>query len=158
MNENYILTELSEDYAKEICSWIYEGEYSIYNFSDWDTVVKNGWDLSLEKTRRLEFVTILLNKGLVAYGRISLNEDKVYIGIGIKPSLCGKGYGKKIMKLLVEECEKRFPDKTVALEVRSFNDRAINCYKKVGFEIKQKYTRKTFDKSEAEFYYMEYIR
>lgn len=27
------------DYAKEICSWKYEGEYSIYNFSDYDVVI-----------------------------------------------------------------------------------------------------------------------
>lgn len=154
--KDYILTELSENYAKEICIWRYEGAYSIYNFSDWDIVVKNGWDLSLDKIRRLEFVAILLDKEFVAYGRMSFNEDKAYIGIGIKPSLCGKGHGKNIMKLLIEECERRFPDKTVALEVRSFNKRAINCYEKVGFEIKRKYIRETFDKSEAEFYYMEY--
>ena len=29
--ENYVLGSLSEDFAKEICSWKYEGEYSIYN-------------------------------------------------------------------------------------------------------------------------------
>ncbi len=32
--KDYVLTKLSEDNAKEICSWRYEGEYSIYNFSD----------------------------------------------------------------------------------------------------------------------------
>lgn len=156
--ENYILTELSEDYAKEICSWRYEGEYSIYNFSDWYTIVKNGWDLSIERKRKLEFIAILLNDELVSYGRISLKADKAYIGIGLKPSFCGKGYGKNIMKLLIEECKRRFPNNTLALEVRSFNKRAINCYKDVGFEIKDKYIKKTFNSSEDEFYYMEYIR
>jgi len=69
--KNYVLKFLSEDYAKEICSWKYEGEYSIYNFSDWDIVVKNKWDLSIEDKRKLEFIAILLNDQLVAYGRIS---------------------------------------------------------------------------------------
>jgi ribosomal-protein-alanine N-acetyltransferase len=156
--ENFILTELSEVYAKEICSWKYEEEYSIYNFSDWDTVVKNGWDLSIESKRNLEFIAILLNDELVSYGRISLMTDKAYIGIGLKPSICGKGYGKYIMKLLIEECKKRFPNNTMALEVRSFNKRAINCYKNVGFDIKEKYIKKTFDNLEDEFHYMEYIR
>ncbi|MBS4535728.1 GNAT family N-acetyltransferase [Clostridium sp. D2Q-14] len=149
--------ELSEDYAKKICSWRYEGEYSTYNFSDWDIVVKNGWDLSLEEKRKSEFIAVLLNNELVSYGRISLNEDKAYIGIGVKPSLCGKGHGKNIMKLLIEECKRRFPNSTIALEVRSFNKRAINCYKNIGFRIKEKYMKDTFNNLECEFYYMEYI-
>ncbi len=155
--DNYILMELSESQAKEICSWRYEGEYSIYNFSDWDTVVKNGWGLSIEGKRKSEFIAILLNNELVSYGRISVKADKTYIGIGLKPSLCGKGYGKNIMKLLIKECNRRFPDNTIALEVRSFNKRAINCYKEVGFEIKDRYMKTTFNNLEDEFYYMEYI-
>ena len=156
--KNYYLTELSEDHAKEICNWSYEGEYSIYNFSDWDTVVKSGWDLSIEKKRKLEFIAILLNNVLVSYGRIFLVGKKVFIGIGVKPSYCGKGHGKNIMKLLIEECKRRFPNNTITLEVRSFNKRAINCYKDTGFEIKEKYMKKTFNNSEGEFYYMEYMR
>lgn len=156
--ESYIITVLSEDHAKEVCSWRYEGEYSIYNFSHWNTVVKNGWDLSIEKKRKLEFIAILLNNELVSYGRIFLKENKAFIGIGVKPSSCGKGHGKNIMKLLIEECKRRFPNNTIALEVRSFNKRAINCYKNTGFEIKEKYMKKTFDNSEDDFYYMEYMR
>lgn len=41
LTKDYVITKLSEDYAKEICSWRYEGKYSIYNFSGWDTVVEN---------------------------------------------------------------------------------------------------------------------
>jgi len=155
--EKYILTELSEDNAKEICSWRYEGEYSVYNFSDWDTVMKNKWDLAIEEKRKLEFLAIYLNNELISYGRIFLKEGKVFIGIGVKPSLCGKGHGKNIMNLLIEECKRRFPNNAIGLEVRSFNKRAINCYKKVGFVIKEKYIKKTFDNSKDEFYYMEYI-
>lgn len=154
--DNYILMELSEDYAIEICSWRYEGDYSIYNFSNWETVVENGWDLSIEKKRKLEFISILLNDELISYGRISLKADKAYIGIGLKPSFCGKGYGRNIMKLLIKECKRKFPNNTIALEVRSFNQRAINCYKNVGFEIKDKYMKRTFNNLEDEFYYMEY--
>ncbi|MBW4829632.1 MAG: GNAT family N-acetyltransferase [Clostridiaceae bacterium] len=154
--EDYVLKSLSEDYAKEICSWKYEGEYSIYNFSDWDVVVKNKWGLLIKEKRELEFIAILLNSELVAYGRISEKEDKAVIGIGLKPSFCGKGYGKDIVKLLVQECIRRFPKYPITLEVRSFNKRAINCYKSIGFEIKDKYMENTFDGAVDEFYYMEY--
>ena len=63
------------------------------------------------------------------------------IGIGLKPSFCGQGHGAKIMTLLIEECKRRFSENIIALEVRSFNKRAINCYNNVGFEIKEKYKK-----------------
>lgn len=81
---------------------------------------------------------------------------KVVVYIGLKPTFCGKGYGKDIMKLLIKESKKRYPQYPVTLEVRSFNKRAIKCYLDVGFEIKDKYIKDTFD-GKDEFYYMEYF-
>ncbi|NYE56797.1 N-acetyltransferase [Carboxydothermus ferrireducens] len=54
----------------------------------------------------------------------------------------------------MNNCKKRFPNQTVALEVRSFNQRAINCYKKVGFSIKREYL-KNISNEDVKFYYME---
>ena len=82
-------------------------------------------------------------------------QDKAFIGIGLKPSLCGKGIGGNVMKLLIGECNKRFPNYLVALEVRSFNKRAIRCYENIGFEINKKYTKVTLT-GNAEFYLMDY--
>lgn len=152
---NYILMTLNEDYAKEICSWNYDGEYSVYNFSDWNVVVENGWDLAIKEKRECNFIAILLDNQLIAYGRLTKNQDKAFIGIGIKPTLCGKGLGKDVMKLLIKECNRRFPDCLVGLEVRSFNKRAIRCYESIGFKIKNTYVKNTFT-GDAEFYYMEY--
>jgi len=47
------------------------------------------------------------------------------------------------------------PGQIIALEVRSFNTRAICCYQKAGFEVKDKY-RKDTSIGEDEFVYMEY--
>lgn len=105
--------------------------------------------------RESDFVAILIDNQLIAYGRLTKIQDKAFIGIGLKPSLCGKGLGKNIMKLLIKECNKKFPDCLVALEVRSFNKRAIICYEGIGFKIKNKYIKNTFT-GDAEFYYMEY--
>ncbi len=153
--EKYTLTKLTEDYARKICSWRYDGDYSVYNFSDWDVVVRNGWGLSIKDIREKEFLAVLLNRELIAYIRITKREGKAFVGIGLKPSWCGKGHGKEVMNLLIEECKKRFPNTPIALEVRSFNKRAINCYKAVGFEIRDKYVKKIMN-GEDEFYYMEY--
>lgn len=152
---NYVLMTLSEDYAKEICTWKYDEDYSIYNLSDWNVVVGNEWDLAVREKRESDFVAILLNNQLIAYGRLTTIQDKAFIGIGLKPSLCGKGIGGNVMKLLIGECNKRFPNYLVALEVRSFNKRAIRCYENIGFEINKKYTKVTLT-GNAEFYLMDY--
>lgn len=152
---NYVLMTLSEDYAKEICTWKYDEDYSIYNLSDWNVVVGNEWDLAVREKRESDFVAILLNNQLIAYGRLTTIQDKAFIGIGLKPSLCGKGIGGNVMKLLIGECNKRFPNYLVALEVRSFNKRAIRCYENIGFEINKKYTNVTLT-GNAEFYLMDY--
>jgi len=151
----FVLTTLTEAYAKEICGWKYEGEYSVYNFSDWDEVVENGWDLAIKERREADFVAILSDNQLIAYGRITKDQNKAFIGIGLKPSLCGKGLGKEVMQLLISECQKRFPDSLIVLEVRSFNKRAVKCYESVGFKIRDKYIKKT-SAGDGEFYYMEY--
>ncbi len=153
--EKIKLEILSEENAKEICSWRYEGDYAVYNFSDWEVVKENKWDLAIEMKRTKEFLSIYLDNKLIAYGRIFINENKTFLGIGIKPSLCGNGYGKKVMTKLVEEAKIRYPDNLIVLEVRSFNKRAVKCYETVGFKIKNKYKKSTYNGSD-DFYYMEY--
>ena len=152
---DYVLAILNEDYAKEICTWKYDENYSVYNLSDWDLVVENGWDLAIKEKRESDFVAILSDNELIAYGRLTVIQDKAFIGIGLKPSLCGQGIGGNVMKLLIEECRNRFPDCLIALEVRIFNRRAVRCYENIGFEIKRKYSKDTLT-GNAEFYLMEY--
>lgn len=87
--KNYKLKTLSENNAKEICRWKYDGEYAVYNFSDWDIVVENGWDLAVKQKREEDFLAVLHDNQLIAYGRVTKSEDKAFIGLGLAPSLCG---------------------------------------------------------------------
>jgi ribosomal-protein-alanine N-acetyltransferase len=56
---------LCEDYAKEVCGWKYDEEYFIYNLSDWNVVVENGWDLAIKERRESDFIAILLENQLI---------------------------------------------------------------------------------------------
>ncbi|MFZ5966844.1 MAG: GNAT family N-acetyltransferase [Bacillota bacterium] len=152
----YTLTLLTEDMAKEICTWRYDGEYAIYNFCDWDIVVQNGWDLAIKEKREKEFVGILSAGELMGFGRICESAGKTILGVGLKPSWCGKGHGKEVMNLLVQKAKTRYPENIVTLEVRYFNDRARKCYENVGFKVKNQYLKDTFI-GESVFYYMEYV-
>lgn len=146
---------LTEQYAREICRWRYPGEYSVYNFSDWETVQEKGWDLSVKEKRESEYIAVLCNGELIAYGRISTAHATTYIGIGLKPESCGLGFGAAIMNLLINTAKERKPDQTIAVEVRSFNLRALACYKKIGFIEKDRCWKKTL-LGEDEFIYLEY--
>ncbi|MHB1394292.1 MAG: GNAT family N-acetyltransferase [Clostridia bacterium] len=75
----------------------------------------------------------------------------------MRPTLCGQGYGRYIMKVLIDESKLGYPDTKIALEVRVFNRRAIRCYESIGFETKYRHMR-SMDSGEAEFYYMEYTQ
>lgn len=153
----YIRKVLSEDYAREICGWKYEGEYSVYNFFDWDKLVENDWDFAIKEKREADFIAILSGEELIAFGRVSENSGKALLGVGLKPDWCGKGFGSAVMEILIEEARKRLPSRIIALEVRSFNTRAICCYQKAGFEVKDKY-RKDTAIGEDEFVYMEFSK
>lgn len=132
---NLKLENLNEYHAMQICSWKYEGRYSIYNFPEWDVIVKQKWGIAIESKRQNEFSAVTNEFNILCgYIRFINNNDCITIGLGLKPSLCGCGLGNNLMKLLKRECRKRYNNKKIILEVRSFNKRAIQCYKNAEFK------------------------
>lgn len=140
-------TELTEKYAKEISTWKYDNAYSVYNYPDWDKILEQKWAITIANKRKEEFkaVTVELDGKLqlCGYFRFSVNNQIVMLGLGLNPQFCGKGYGKQLMGLIIQEFEKRFTDKILELEVRNFNKRAIQCYLKAGFFKVCEYIKET---------------
>ncbi|WP_102401841.1 GNAT family N-acetyltransferase [Haloimpatiens massiliensis] len=141
---NLILVDFTRVHAKEVCDWKYDGEYSIYNYPEWDKISNAKWGVTIEEKRKSEFKAVIDECNcLCGYIRL-MNKDKyVLIGLALKPSLCGKGLGKVLMEILKQQCKKVYPDKKIVLEVRSFNERAIKCYKRAGFNVIDTYERDT---------------
>ena len=61
----------------------------------------------------------------------------------LKPSLCGQKLGSEVMEMVKQKCRELYPSKEIILEVRSFNMRAIKCYEKAGFMVKEVYKKTT---------------
>lgn len=138
------LVELTETYAKEICDWKYDEEYSIYNYPEWNKVFNEKWAITIEDKRKKEFSAVVDGyNNLCGYIRLQDKKEYVLIGIGLKPTLCGQGLGNTLMELLKQKCKELYPSKKITLEVRSFNERAIKCYKRAGFKIKETYKKDT---------------
>ena len=150
------INELTEKHAKEISTWEYEGEYKIYNLPDWNTMVSEGYALC-DDIKRKRFVAYT-NESNELLGFTSLLDEgkSIFFGIGVNPKYCNKGIGKVIIKLALKMCEEKFPNKPVILEVRTWNKRAVNCYKSQGFTISHTKYQETH-LGTGEFYVMTYV-
>ena len=151
------LENLTETRAKQICSWKYSDEYSIYNYPEWDKILNERWGITVEEERKNEFNAIVDDyNNLCGYIRLLDKNEHVLIGVGLDPSLCGQGLGNIIMEIVKQQCKKKYASKKIILEVRSFNERAIKCYKKAGFNIVDIY-KKDSPIGSGEFIKMEFI-
>ncbi|HYF81536.1 MAG TPA: GNAT family N-acetyltransferase [Clostridia bacterium] len=74
---------------------------------------------------------------------ITLEDAKLGIYIADISSR-GKGIGKEIVRRLIEIASNELRLKSIYLNVRDYNDRAIRCYSKCGFKVTQKTDGLTF--------------
>lgn len=147
--------KFTEELAKEVTTWKYEGDYEIYNLPSWDEVLKKQISLCIEEKRKNFIGYVNEQNNLVGFVNLVDEGDSVFWGIGIKPKYCGVGIGKQIIKMALDECKKRYKNKPIILEVRSWNKRAVNCYESQGFKvinIKKQETYAGF----GEFFVMKY--
>lgn len=153
--EYKIINDMNENLAKEIASWQYEGDYEIYNMPDYQTMKNKGYSLCNPAKAKEFYCFLNENQQLVGYSRFILKDDKWVMGIGLSPKHVGHGLGSKIIDLSINEIRKINPNAKITLEVRSWNERAIKCYLKSGFEITKK--EKVLDRTgkESEFIFME---
>ncbi|HMK91726.1 MAG TPA: GNAT family N-acetyltransferase, partial [Thermoleophilia bacterium] len=73
--------------------------------------------------------------GTVWVERCAAQDDPrlgVFLG---DPSDFGRGIGREALRLAIAESRIAFPEKPITLHVRQTNQRAVRCYRAVGFEI-----------------------
>ena len=115
-----------------ISEWKYPGEYSIYNNVPYNEQISTHRGFANTENNHFSFYD---DENLVGYINLRPKDNEILVGIGVKPELCGKGYGQKIVKIACELAKTDFPDKAPCMEVRTWNTRAIRCYEKAGFHI-----------------------
>lgn len=74
---------------------------------------------------------ILTDPDPVGYGHLDLECGKMWLGMCVFDSFIGKGYGKVILKNLIDNRQ----DKAIHLSVDKENIKAINLYLHNGFKI-----------------------
>lgn len=125
---------LTEDDKRQICSWKYDGEYEIYNLPSYD-VMKVQQKGFMNPKNEKNYFAFMDGNVLVGFVNISEKATEVFIGVGVNPRLCGKHYGRRILEQAYHISKQLYPEKSLYLEVRTWNKRAVMCYRSAGFHI-----------------------
>lgn len=145
MDKNiFEIIEMTEEIAREISCWKYEGQYSIYSFdSDEEEFlqVMNGLHLPVvfRESRELAGFVAVGPAGQVKNKKsacIYADESFTDFALGLRPDLCGlgKGYGTALLNACIDFLKSEFPDDGLRLTVVSDNLRAKRVYEKNGFK------------------------
>lgn len=125
---------LTENEKKLVCEWKYEGEYAVYNLPSYE-VMKIKCIGFMNPNNSSNYYSFYDEELFVGFVNIKEEETEVFIGIGVNPSYCNQKYGQRILEEAYCISKEKYPLKPLYLEVRTWNMRAVNCYKKAGFEI-----------------------
>ncbi len=142
----------TEEEKYEICDWRYEGEYAVYNNPPYEDQLKDNRGFADPENCFYSFYD-----GDVLEGFINLLEEEreVFLGIGVAPDCCDKGYGQQMCRMACDLSKQIFAGKPIYLEVRTWNTRAVRCYEKAGFRIVGDPIIQTTRIGTGEFYHME---
>jgi ribosomal-protein-alanine N-acetyltransferase len=95
---------------------------------------------------------------LVGFYYLEERGDAVFLGLGLRPELTGRGLGLDFVRAGVALAAGRFESHRVILDVAAFNARAITVYERAGFRETGRRVR-TFERwGDVEFVDMELER
>ncbi len=141
---------MKEEYAKQICEWNYLDDYGVYNLPNYEKCIEMGYGIT-KKEQKDNYVVYLLNDEVLFYLNMKPIQNKIEMGVGLKPKYCGQGIGNYFLNDGIQEIKKRYSDPVLFLEVRSWNIRAIKSYKKIGFKIEKTILKKDRNNNEVFF-------
>lgn len=126
--------------ALEILKWQY---YPPYNFYNNDLTVEtmaemmNGFHYAIfNNSEELIGFFCIGQSAQVPVGHQygAYEKDFIDMGLGIDPQLVGQGYGFEFCSSILKWINQYSPNAPIRLTVAIFNERAINLYRKLGFQ------------------------
>lgn len=126
-----LLTQANADQiARE---WHYNDMYSFY---DMENDPEDLEEIITPKLRGDKYYQVVDDQDeLVGYFCLErLSEEKVEVGLGLRPDLTGRGLGLNFITEIEAFIQNNFNYRIVVLSVASFNKRAIKVYQRAGFK------------------------
>ena len=133
------IKNIDEGFASQILNWRYDSPYDFYNNEVDDEAVKelleNNYSVMVNQNGELiGFYCAGSSAQVPAGAKVgAYSEDIIDIGLGMAPTLTGKGNGFTFFSFVLESLYKNYGNVTVRLTVATFNQRAIHLYEKYGF-------------------------
>ena len=125
---------MTEEDAHQIASWHYPAPYDFY---DW---VQDPEDLaelldpqSWQAPNYAVFNEINELVGFFSFRQDAQDDERVEIGLGLRPDVTGKGLGFAFLTAGLLFGHEQFPVGKWSLRVATFNQRAISVYERAGF-------------------------
>jgi len=139
---------MTREWAGQIQEWTYGAPYDFYNQPPSEEGVAElmTYQAIVEEHELIGFYCID-SPAQVPNSTYPYSSDFTDIGLGMRPDLTGKGYGKSFVTYVMERAMER--RKPLRLTVASFNERAIHLYETVGFR-----TITSFERNEIPFQVM----
>lgn len=145
-NVDVVLRNAQECDAKEIIEFynIVGGETTFLSFGEGEYKMSVDQEKSaiksISKSDNNTMILGTIDDKIIALGSITSNQKKKgkhvgILGIVIKKEYCNLGLGKIMMDELINWCKSNGITSKISLVVRKDNPRAIELYKKCGFEV-----------------------
>ena len=125
--------------ARAIAAWHYEGAYSFYDMDqDAEDLAElldpHSWPDHYYAVMDAEAALDTAGGELVGFFCFEVEQDVVTLGLGLRPDLTGKGVGRAFCEAGLQFARENFKPRAFALDVATFNQRAIALYRKLGFQ------------------------
>ncbi|AJY74979.1 GNAT family N-acetyltransferase [Paenibacillus beijingensis] len=135
---------MTERHGEEICGWRYEPPYDLYGWDSWKTICRLEIEFGDPELRSRQYASVTDDRGeLKGFAQFFPMEGVIRLGLGMRPDLCGRGFGPYFVSIIVQEAARRAPDAEIDLEVLSWNRRAVRAYEKAGFRLTDTYSKRT---------------
>ena len=131
--------------AAAIAEWEYPEDYALYKAPDFSR---------LSPQQLTHYLSFCLQGQLIGFVNLLEESDAIFFGIGVHPQACSQGLGTAITREAIAIAKQRWPKKSLYLEVRTWNQRAIRCYEKAGFTMTKTF-QMTTHLGPGSFYRME---
>ena len=138
-------TPMTEEFAREIVSWRYPGQYELYNSAPEDVEE----DVRALVKPENEYFAVWSDQyglfGFCCYGREAQVPGGDYaaealdVGLGIRPDLGGQGMGHGFLEAILAFAHAQRGAVSFRATIASFNARSLRVFEKAGFVQRQSF-------------------
>ena len=154
----FVIRPFTQADADEIASWRYPPPYDVYDVSEDPSMQsemrdESRWEASwfagddAESGALAGFLELVAGDSESGSG----TQVAVEVGLGLRPDFTGRGMGAGFVHAALDFSRERRSPISFALDVFPWNERAIRCYERAGFERGVVYDRRFDDGNEVSF-------